>query len=97
MNHTSVCFSAGKIIKFLFPFSQGPIFEDFNYFRFDKDCPVDLLVACHIPPTIFSLSLKELPINLPLGQNYSLVFVSHGGFYLMFLRACNMGDRLSSC
>lgn len=73
-------FSVDQIIKFLLAFSLGPIFEAFNYFHFYKDPPVDFLLVCHIPPTVDHLNLSELPINLPLGQNYAMVFASHTGF-----------------
>lgn len=96
-SHTSGCFSVGQIIKFLLAFSLGPIFEAFNYFRFYKDCPVDFLLVCHIPPTVDHLNLKGFPINLPLGQNYPAVFASHTGFHLTSTDACNFGDSLSSC
>lgn len=58
---------------------------------------MDFLLVCHIPPTVVSLNLKELPINLPLGQNYPSVFASHTGFHLTLTYAYNFGDSLSSC
>lgn len=67
-SHTSVCFSVGKIIKFLLTFSLGLIFEGFSYFNFYKDSPVYFLLVCYIPPSIVRLSLKGLPIHLPLEQ-----------------------------
>lgn len=96
-SRTSVCFPAGKIIKFLSAFSLGPVFEVFIYFSFQKDSPVDFPLVYHIPPTIVSLNPKGLPVNLPLGQNYPTVFVSYAGFHLPFIFACNFGDSPSSC
>lgn len=85
-SHTSASFNVGEIIKFLLVFSLSPVPEAFNYFHFYKDSPVDFL--SRLPHTSHNSrtspkKANHLKINLPLRQNYPLVFASHSDFHLL--------------